>query len=175
MTIIPIPPKLPKCIVFDLDDTLWRLEVDCSWGPPFKYDKKEQVVVDRRGEEVALFKDVLQIFALIQTFPDVKIAIASRTTTPDWASQVLKLYKVNNVDLYSLCSAFEMYDESKTKHFRRIQRKLGIEFEDMLFFDDNPMNLCVEPMGVEVMIIDNERGLTMEVFLEGLHRFNQQH
>ncbi|GAB5592487.1 hypothetical protein Unana1_07387 [Umbelopsis nana] len=174
---IDIPTTLPKCIVFDLDDTLWRMEVDCSWGPPFKFDKKKNVVVDRRGEEIPLFKDVLEIFAFIVTVLKVKIAIASRTTTADWAAQVLKLYRIkelDNIDLWSVCSAAEMYDESKTKHFKRLERKLGIDCKDMLFFDDNPINLCVEPLGVEVMIIDDYNGLTMEVFLEGLRQFSQQ-
>jgi magnesium-dependent phosphatase 1 len=175
MTKYDIPAKLPKCIVFDLDDTLWRLEVDSSWGPPFQYDGQKKVVIDKRGYPVPLFKDVLEIFALIHSFPQVKIAIASRTTTPDWAAQVLKLYSIPELGtLYNLCSAFEMYDESKTKHFRRIQRQTGIAFEDMLFFDDNPMNLCVEPLGVEVVMLDYEDGLTMDVFLEGLRRFSDR-
>ncbi|KAJ2962931.1 hypothetical protein NQZ79_g1946 [Umbelopsis isabellina] len=171
MTKYNIPSKLPRLIVFDLDDTLWKYEVDCTYGPPFKYDRKNKVVVDCRGNPVELFRDVLEIFALIQTFPDTQIAIASRTTTPDWAAQVLKLYTVNELgSLYSMCSAFEMYDQSKTKHFRRIHQKTHIDYKDMLFFDDNPMNLCVEPMGVSVAMLDYD-GMTMEVFLKSLQLY----
>jgi magnesium-dependent phosphatase 1 len=175
MTNFNIPAKLPKCIVFDLDETLWPLDVDCTWGPPFSYNQTHNVVLDRKGEPVPLFRDILEIFALIQTFPGVKIAIASRTMTPDWAAQVLKLYRVpeQDVDLYSLCSVFEMYDERKTTHFKRIHKKTGIPYQDMLFFDDNRMNLCVQPLGVKVILVDSRQGLTMDVFLEALNRFSK--
>jgi magnesium-dependent phosphatase 1 len=176
MTNFDVPAKLPECIVFDLDETIWPLDIDCTWGPPFSYNKTHKVVVDERGERIPLFRDILKIFALIQTFPGVKIAIASRTMTPDWAAQILKLYRIpelGNVDLYSLCSVFEMYDDRKTIHFRNIHKKTGIAYQDMLFFDDNRMNLCVQPLGVKVVLVDRRQGLTMDIFLEALDRFSK--
>ncbi|CAO3687985.1 unnamed protein product [Umbelopsis ramanniana] len=166
MTNFDLPAKLPECIVFDLDETIWPLDVDCTWGPPFSYSTKHKVVLDKRGEHIPLFRDILKIFALIQTFPGVKIAIASRTMAPDWAAQVLKLYRIpelGDVDLYSLCSVFEI----------NIHKKTGIAYQNMLFFDDNRMNLCVQPLGVKVVLVDRRQGLTMDIFLEALDRFSK--
>jgi HAD superfamily phosphatase (TIGR01681 family) len=37
---LDVVPALPKCFVFDLDDTLWCNDVDCTRGPPFFFDSK---------------------------------------------------------------------------------------------------------------------------------------
>lgn len=38
----------------------------------------------RMGEKLVLFKHIAAVFTMIQSFPDTKIGIASRTGTPDW-------------------------------------------------------------------------------------------
>lgn len=43
------------------------------------------LIVTRNGSEIHLFKAITSIFALIHnSMPNTKIAIASRTHTPEW-------------------------------------------------------------------------------------------
>lgn len=47
----------------------------------------------------------------------------------------------------------QIYPGSKTTHFQRIHRDSSIEYEDMLFFDDEPRNKNVEILGVTMWLV----------------------
>lgn len=72
-------------------------------GPPYVYDEGSNAVINpyvfiyqstlthshfvspySLGEALGFFPYSAAIIALIKAFPDTKIGIASRTTTPDW-------------------------------------------------------------------------------------------
>ncbi|WQF85907.1 Putative HAD-superfamily phosphatase, subfamily IIIC, HAD superfamily [Colletotrichum destructivum] len=164
---------LPKLIVFDLDYTLWPFWVDTHVAAPLKANATHSAVADRHGESFAFYPDVPRI---LYTLPlaGVKIAVASRTSAPDLARDMLKLLHVPppSVDEGGIGSGngtgkkektkkaleyfdgpLEIYPSSKIRHFETIFRKTGIPFTDMLFFDDESRNRETESLGVTMQLV----------------------
>ncbi|EQB45353.1 magnesium-dependent phosphatase-1 [Colletotrichum gloeosporioides Cg-14] len=84
---------LPKLIVFDLDYTLWPFWVDTHVSGPLKANAAHSAATDRHGESFAFYADVPRI---LYTLPlaGVKLAVASRTSAPELARDMLKLLHV---------------------------------------------------------------------------------
>lgn len=67
----------------------------------------------------------------------------------------------------------EIYPGSKTTHFRSLRKKTGIEFGDMLFFDDESRNRNVErELGVCTCIVPD--GMGIAVFDEAVRRWRKE-
>lgn len=47
----------------------------------------------------------------------------------------------------------QIFPGSKTTHFAKIHEASGIEYEDMLFFDDEARNRNVETLGVVMLLV----------------------
>ncbi|KAI3752929.1 hypothetical protein L2E82_24971 [Cichorium intybus] len=100
---------------------------------------------------------------------EVDMAIASRSPTRDIA--------VNFVDKLGIKSMFvaqEIFSSwtHKTEHFKKIQQKTQVPFNQMLFFDDENRNIeAVSKMGVTSILVNN--GVTIEAFRQGLKEFSQ--
>ncbi|KAI9493457.1 magnesium-dependent phosphatase-1 [Zychaea mexicana] len=173
-----LPERLPKMVVFDLDYTIWETWIDCTSGPPFAYSAEENVIYGRGRENVKLFKDITAIFALIKSFPDTKIGIASRTHTPDWARAALKMLRVPELGgaptLQSQIDIIEAYPSSKIKHFQALEKKSGISCEEMIFFDDEWRNKEVTTLGVQFNHVDTRKGVTMQQFMASLRKFDKE-
>lgn len=80
-------------MVFDLDYTLWPFWVDTHVSPPLKPNANHSAGVDRNGESFAFYTDVPAILHALQIC-GVKVGIASRTSSPDLAREMLKLLHV---------------------------------------------------------------------------------
>ena len=156
--------KNPRLVVFDLDFTLW----DCggTWcdclSPPFS--RSAGRVVDRTGRHVTLYDDVLSILDRCER-NDLATAIASRTEQPDWAHKLLCLLKID-----SRFNFAEIYPSSKLRHFRALHAESGIQYEDVLFFDDEMRNI-IEVGSLGVTAIHVTEGLSESVFADGLVRW----
>ncbi|CAO3618149.1 unnamed protein product [Cunninghamella blakesleeana] len=175
MTQVKIPERLPKLIVFDLDKTLWNTWIDFTSGPPFTFDEYSNTMNDRYGDSFELFKHITKIFAMIKGFPDTKIAIASRSSTPDWATTALKTFQVPELGccLYDLIDYIEIYPSCKTQHFAEIHEASGIPYEEMLFFDDERRNIVVKNLGVHFILLDPSKGVTLDRFQSALKLFEE--
>ena len=66
----------------------------------------------------------------------------------------------------------QIYPGSKTTHFARIKRDSGIDFDDMLFFDDEPRNKNVEVLGVVAWIVRD--GLTRDEVDDGVRSWRKR-
>ncbi|KAK2000445.1 magnesium-dependent phosphatase-1 [Colletotrichum falcatum] len=167
---------LPALVVFDLDYTLWPFWVDTHVAPPLKAaGPARSAVVDRRGESFAFYPDVPRV---LYTLPlaGVRVAVASRTSAPDLARDLLKLlhvpppgaddYGSNNANantntkkdkakkaLDCFDGPLEIYPSSKIRHFEAIARKTGVAYTDMLFFDDESRNRDTESLGVTMYLV----------------------
>ncbi|KAH6984681.1 acid phosphatase-domain-containing protein [Ilyonectria sp. MPI-CAGE-AT-0026] len=160
---------LPKLVVFDLDYTLWPFWVDTHVAMPLKPNSTHSAGIDKYGEEFAFYDDVPSI---MYTLPraGVRMAVASRTPTPNIARDLLKIIHIpppppvddatapskpekakRAADLFE--GGIEAYPGSKLKHFEIIQKRTGIRYEDMLFFDDEPRNFETESLGVTMYLI----------------------
>eukprot|EP00919_Chromeraceae_sp_WS-2016_P007401 GHVR01017383.1.p1 GENE.GHVR01017383.1~~GHVR01017383.1.p1 ORF type:complete len:153 (-),score=14.75 GHVR01017383.1:196-654(-) len=93
-------------VILDLDDTIWSGSIDCSYGSPFNLCTTGGKVFDRKGVALPLFKDTMPIWDGIENFNSqnnnrsAKLAIASRTATPDWAKSVLSMFRTSSGIIY---------------------------------------------------------------------------
>jgi magnesium-dependent phosphatase 1 len=72
--------------------------------------------------------------------------------------------------LHALASHREIYPGSKVAHFRRIRERSGVEYGDMLFFDNERHN-CVEVERLGVVSVHCPRGLTWAAWEEAVVKF----
>ncbi|KPM34728.1 hypothetical protein AK830_g11844 [Neonectria ditissima] len=152
---------LPKLVVFDLDYTLWPFWVDTHVTMPLKPNANHSAAVDRYGEAFAFYPDVPAILAALPR-AGVRMAVASRTPTPNIARDMLKMVHIPSppsaagkpkraVDLFE--GGVEAYPGSKLRHFEVLQKRTGVRYEDMLFFDDEARNFETEGLGVTMYLI----------------------
>ncbi|KAI9319949.1 magnesium-dependent phosphatase-1 [Dichotomocladium elegans] len=171
-----LPTRLPKMIAFDLDYTVWEEWIDCTSGPPFAYDHERNVILDRHGYEIVLFKEITAVFSfIINSMPGTKIAIASRSTTPDWCYTALRMLRIPQVGktIHGCVDYFEIYPTSKITHFKALSKKSGIDCGEMVFFDDEWRNSEVRTLGVHFHRVDTKKGVTMDVLMGALREYDQ--
>lgn len=168
----------PKLIVFDLDFTVWYPEMYEMQGAPFTRCKETGIVTDCENEQVQMFDDMHEILRLLHTdeqFASTKVAVASRTTYPKWAKRCMELLHVEelNIPLDSIIDYETIYPRNKKTHFRELKDASGIDFHDMLFFDNERYNITdVKALGVTCVLCPN--GMTMDHWHEGLRKHLQR-
>ena len=122
--------SVPKLIVFDLDNTLWTPEL----YQLRTIARNKQVPVAHK--DVKLFDGVHKLLQHIRSdpekqFTDTKFAVASRTKSVDWAHSLLDQFELRDFFDY-----VEIFPGDKKQHFRNLARSSGLDYRDMLFFDD---------------------------------------
>lgn len=185
----PAPLATPALAVFDLDWTLWPLDVDTHVDAPFSRDAATGAVRDRRGREVRLFADTRRVLQWLRA-RGVPIAFASRTTDPEAAEQLLKATLLHaagsasaadaTITLWDLLPSrrhFQAYPSgggahgpAKTRHFREIMAAAGLtNHAGIAFFDDAPDNIEVATKaGCACVLLEGGEGITWERFERGL-------
>ncbi|EPY53700.1 acid phosphatase [Schizosaccharomyces cryophilus OY26] len=165
----------PKCVVFDLDYTLWPLWIDTHVTPPFRASKNNpQVILDRYGTDISFYKNVTDILQQLKD-AQVKLCIASRTHAPKFAYQVLNLMRVPIDGELQPASKFftniKAFPATKIDHFEQLHKETGISYKDMLFFDDEGRNRVVESLGVTFCLVPD--GLNRASFEEGIRKWQK--
>ncbi|KAG7176003.1 magnesium-dependent phosphatase 1-like [Homarus americanus] len=161
--------KKPTLIAFDLDFTLWPFAVDMSAyvAPPFSKNMNGQVV-DTRSRKIKHFKEVPSILKRLHHEGYI-LAIASRTGDPEAARQLLKLFNWEKYFTY-----IEIYRGSKITHFKRFKSESGIDFSEMLLFDDEHRNKRdLDTIGVMMIMVIG--GVTHKLVTEGLDKFSNSY
>ncbi|RUS35283.1 acid phosphatase-domain-containing protein [Jimgerdemannia flammicorona] len=130
------------CAPFKYGD--WMLILNSVPGPPFKYNEKDNLVLDRAK----------QVFSLLRLPP-----------TPD--------HPILTTFADAIAHA-EIYPSSKRAHFRTLAEKTDIDYADMIFFDDELRTSEVTRMGVTFVLVNEDVGVTMDVFLDGLMSFGKE-
>lgn len=153
---------LPRLIVFDLDYTLWPFWVDTHCTPPLKVSSSAHTsVLDKFNESFAFYGDVPSILLSLKE-RGVKLGLASRTCAPELAREMLKLLHLPPLEdagngkgkrALEVFDFMEIYPGSKTNHFERIKKVSGVEYAEMLFFDDEVRNRNVENLGVTMFLV----------------------
>ena len=183
-------------VVFDLDYTLWPFWVDTHVTGPLKPVEGGLKVKDRYGEGFGFYNDVggvleavrssrTSAFTLKLTRKQLKnknilIGAASRTHAPDLGREMLKLLKIPSASGSSSSSRaidyfdhMQIYPGNKTTHFERIHRDTGLEYEEILFFDDESRNKNVEVLGVTMQLVRD--GVTRDVIDKGVQSWRKRH
>ncbi|KAI4654230.1 uncharacterized protein J4E78_007275 [Alternaria triticimaculans] len=167
---------LPKIVVFDLDYTLWPFWVDTHVTPPLKPVEGGLKVKDKYGEGFGFYNDVGGVLEALK-HKNILIAAASRTCAPDLGREMLKLLKIPSANgpssrAIDYFDHMQIYPGSKTTHFQRIHRDSGIEYEEMLFFDDESRNKNVEVLGVTMQLIKD--GVTRDEIDRGVQSWRKR-
>lgn len=156
----------PQLVVFDLDFTLW--DCDGTWcdclSPPFEI--RSGMVLDSTKRRVTLYPDVYNILDECE-FYKWNMALASRTEQPTWAQKLTQLLGIAQYFRYS-----EIYPSSKLEHFAELKKATKIEYQQMLFFDDEQRNIT-EVSSLGVCCTHVTQGLNHQLFRQGLDRFQQ--
>jgi magnesium-dependent phosphatase 1 len=169
----------PKCIVFDLDYTLWPFNVDSHLIPPFRFGAKDNdtEIYDHAKRKINLYEDIALILKTLKShsFKDDQayyMAIASRSSTTDLALQLIEMFK-----LQELFDSVQIYTGTKLKHLKNIKAELKLaSFNEILFFDDNKSNLTqTESLGVTGYQVRRHYGLNTSELVKGLEKFSFFH
>lgn len=147
--------SIKSLYVFDLDFTLW--DAGGTWcdhcRPPFV--NAAMGVQDADGALIQLYPQVIHILETLvkKGYP---MALASRTGRPDWAMELLQLFRIDH-----FFAVKEIYPSSKLQHFSNIRNKTGIPYDSMIFFDDEHRNIQeVSRLGVDCRLV--RQGLCWE-------------
>lgn len=165
----------PKCIVFDLDMTLWPFLIDHKVLFPlrktdFHGTKK---IFDHNNLEIKPYEDVPLILDTLRNnciqCNNGFIGIASRATSGPNAIQLIDLFEWTNY-----FDSVQIYSGSKQKHMKNICRELKLgSFDEILFFDDSKLNLeTTKNLGVIGHKVSRHYGLNLEELLNGLKNYN---
>ncbi|XP_076756101.1 magnesium-dependent phosphatase 1 isoform X1 [Xylocopa sonorina] len=154
--------RKPKILVFDLDYTLWPFWVDTHVTPPFK--KKGSDVVDSHGQVIKYYKEVPDVLKHLSE-EGYELGIASRTSEIQGAKQLLDLFNWSRYFKYK-----EIYPGCKVTHFSKIQKASGIDYKNMIFFDDEHRNIVdVGKLGVTCIFVQS--GVTRALVENALKNF----
>ncbi|KAI5701236.1 hypothetical protein M8J75_007489 [Diaphorina citri] len=158
----PSVKKFPKLAVFDLDHTLWPFHVYIDVIPPFK--KIGDKVLDAGGAIIKYYRDVPAILKYLKQ-NNCLVAAASRTTEMLRAHQLVDLFNWNQHFDHK-----EIFPGQKTTHFANLKKATGIEYKDMVFFDDEERNSHdVSPLGVTCIHVKD--GMSHSVLHKGLKQW----
>lgn len=162
VTIVTMTKK-PRLVVFDLDYTLWPFHVDTHVDPPFSKDRSGEIR-DRYGVHVTHFPDSVKILQYFQQ-ESIPVAAASRTGEISGAKQLLKIFEWEKYFVQK-----EIYPGRKTTHFKKFQDQQGVQYKDMIFFDDEYRNIVdIEKLGVMTVYVPN--GISMSIVQKALQDF----
>jgi magnesium-dependent phosphatase 1 len=169
---------VPKMLVFDLDYTLWPFWIDTHVQPPIRATVPGGFEIrDRSGRDLAFYPEVPGILRALQD-KSVVVGAASRTSAPTLARRLLGLLQIpgrtserdgagdasssspapstSSTTAAAAVSFFdhmEIYPGNKIAHFKQLQKKTGLAYEEMLFFDDESRNKNVEELGVVMYLV----------------------
>mmetsp|Transcript_12249 Transcript_12249/g.33970 ORF Transcript_12249/g.33970 Transcript_12249/m.33970 type:complete len:188 (-) Transcript_12249:113-676(-) len=150
-----------RLAVFDLDFTVWQPEMYHLYGTPklvpvdsYKFSDEEisesqtredgHLLSDRGRIPIRIFPGARQALSEIQKMPQVEAAVASKTDEPRWAKVCMEELVIDEVKT-TLADCFgdriEISYGSKVNHLKRLQRKTGVAFADMCFFDNEQGNI----------------------------------
>ena len=159
----------PSMIVFDLDNTVWTPEL-------YQLRKHERAgTTPIAGKDVQLFEGSQAVFDAIRRgdYPEgTKFAVASRTKSVEWAHDLLDQFR-----LRELLDYVEIFPGNKRAHFSNLKEASGIDYNQMLFFDDargGKFGNCEPVSEMGVLAVHCADGLkNYDIFKTALQRFEE--
>jgi magnesium-dependent phosphatase 1 len=98
---------------------------------------------------------------------DIQAAVSSKTDVPEWAKVCLEYMAIDDGSSLSSCfgNRIQISKESKVTHITRLQKKTGIPFHEMAFFDNEYGNIrSVSSALPDVKCYYTSRGMTIEAW-----------
>ena len=113
-----------------------------------------------------LFADVRDILEWC-TLHEVKITICSRSPDRNLVEKVLKTF-----NMWNLIEHPQIFDATKDKHFSILHNDHGVQYNNVVFFDDIQSNItAASSLGITSCLVDRREGLTWGVFLKGMMQY----
>jgi len=164
--------KYPKVVAFDLDGTIWSPDMYMLWGggSPFSFVNNYNLL-DRSGQKVKLLGISGEILDTINTkeeWSDTKVAWVSCTDEPSWADECMNKFKTPmDVPLVERVHEQCIFKDNKRVHFQELKKRTGVEFVDMIFFDNEKYNIeSVSKLGVCSVYCPD--GMTRAIWEKGI-------
>lgn len=137
---------------------------------------QNKIATDRRGTPITVFEGASHALSEINRMKKdlpLQVAISSRTDEPGWAFQLMKWLVASDGTSLSKCfdeNLIEISYSDKSKHFESLNRKTGIPFDQMAFFDNEYWNIqSVSSLGVKCY--HTPEGMTKEAWVQALEDF----
>jgi len=176
--------SMPKMAAFDLDYTLWPRDCDKDVLCPFTRIPHTDAIYDRYGRDASPYRHVGSIIGGLLD-AGVQIAYLSRNPSADCIEELLRLCPLKSQkypEKTSLWDAlisrdyFHAYSsgngQGKSRHFGSLKEKTGINFSEIVFFDDLYENIhAATAQGTTAVLVNRISGLTWSVVEEGLRRW----
>ena len=165
---------LPKLIVFDLDNTIWTPELYQlrNLNRSNRYPTAHRDVKLFKGSE-AILEAVRRDREMDGRYANTQFAVASRTKSVDWAHHLLKEFDLKG----AVFDHVEIFPGDKKKHFASLKQATGIDYEDMLFFDDardGKYGNCEPVSSLGVLAVHCPSGLhDEEIYLNALDHYKR--
>ena len=172
--------KKPTIMAFDLDYTIWPRDCDLNVRPPFfSYQDR---VIDTFWRDASAHKDVADLLGAIVD-SGIKIAFLSRNQSFWAVESLLRACSMNSKKFGpegKLWMALESRDyfhsyssggqgKGKDKHFAALLKLTGVDFKEIIFFDDLPENIeAAKAQGSTAVLVSKATGLDMRAFTQGL-------
>lgn len=113
--------------------------------------------ISTQGQKMETYPETLEV--LKHWSSKCEIAVASRTSYPQGAESLLKLFGMDKYIKYK-----EIYPGCKHTHFNRLKKQSTFDYSEMLFFDDESRNIRdLRQLGVESVLIDSDIGVTKKL------------
>lgn len=172
--------KRPTLMAFDLDYTMWPRDCDLNVRPPFcSYEDR---VYDVFGSDASPYKDVADLLGAIVD-SHIKVAFLSRNPSYMAVESLLRACPMNSKkfgvegklwDAVESRDYFHSYSsggsgKGKDKHFAALLNMTGVDFKEIIFFDDLPENIeAAKAQGSTAVLVSKATGLDMSAFTQGL-------
>lgn len=147
-----------------------------SGGSPFKKHNEDNILTDSGGTRVKLLGKSAEILHELTQPPYEKTIISwvSCTDEPSWAAECLSMFTTSSgVPLDSIAKHNQIFKANKREHFERLKKETGIEFSDMIFFDNQANNINdVSKLGVHSVLCPD--GMLQEIWTQGIESFQSR-
>lgn len=159
----------PKCIVLDLDFTLWPTFFSAHTLPPY-------VPLNNRPSQLLCVDKSTQKPRMLSLYPEVQetiqfclennimISIASKNSNRQDAEAILR-----SLGLWDHLHYPQIFHNRKTYHFRNLKSVTQFAYNDFMFFDDDVRNISAcNGIGVNSYRVDRATGFNGKLLLKAL-------
>lgn len=166
---------MPKLLIFDLDQTLWAFD---AAQPRFQTPHRlAPEGVQCQAAVAKPFKEAAEIVRHLKGSGQ-RLAVASANSQEKVCASLLQHmgFLQDRAGFGGIeKSIMAIYPGSKTAHFKQIADGSGLEFREMLFFDDRALNVrAAQKLGIVAHQVSSLDGLTWKDFSAGLDAWRAQ-
>lgn len=159
----------PKCIVLDLDFTLWPTFFSAHTLPPYiplNHRPSQLLCVDKSTHKprmLSLYPEVLHTIQFCLDH-DIMVSVASKNSNREDAQAILR-----SLGLWHRLHFPQIFHNRKTYHFRNLKSITHFDYSEFMFFDDDIRNVAVcKNIGVNSFRVDRGKGFNGKLLLHAL-------